>query len=90
MTGPCVCAGALLPRTKTREGLRLNVAQLPMEHIQARRHDVLAEMARLQVHHEETHTQVHGTPASADSDRRRLTAARAAAAEARRRFRPKA
>ena len=47
-------------RTKTRTGLKLEMHALPLEHMQAKRLDVLAEMARLQVLHEETHNLVHG------------------------------
>ena len=74
-------------RTKTREGLMLAMVKLPLEHIQKRRHDILAEMARLQIIHEETFIRVHGTAATAEADRRRVAAARAALAEARRAWR---
>ena len=46
-------------RTKTRSGLTLDLRALPTDHIKTRRLDVLAEMARLQVLHEETRVRVH-------------------------------
>ena len=73
-------------RTKTRAGLWLQIDELPVDHIQARRYDVLAEMARLQVLHEETRTRLHGMPATA-TDQQRLQQAQAGFAEAQRRFR---
>lgn len=74
-------------RTKTRAGLKLNIQQLPLEHMQKHRYDVLAEMARLQVLHEHTHTRMHGTAATGDADHIRLTAAQSALIDARRKFR---
>ena len=62
-------------RTKTRTGLLLQIDELPLQFMAARRLDVLAEMARLRVLHEETHTRVHGTPDTAVQDQRRLAAA---------------
>ena len=46
-------------RTKTRNGPTLDLCALPTDHIKTRRLDVLAEMARLQVLHEETRVRVH-------------------------------
>ena len=53
----------------------------------ARRLDVLAEMARLRVLHEETHARVHGTARTAAEDQRRLVAAKKACKEAVKKFR---
>ena len=74
-------------RTKTRWGLQLETKKLPLEHMQTRRLDVLAEMARLRVLHAETDMRVHGTPSTAAGDDRRLQAAKAALGEAVRVFR---
>ena len=60
---------------------------LPLQFMQARRLDVLAEMARLRVLHEETHARVHGTARTAAEDRRRLAAAKKACKEAVKKFR---
>mgnify|MGYP007041102455 CR=1 FL=1 len=68
-------------RTKTRSGLMVKSTALPTDHIKTRRLDVLAEMARLQVLHEETQVRVH--TAQDDQTRaandKRLQNARAAA-----------
>lgn len=74
-------------RTKMGTGLKLAMRQLPLAHMQKRRHDVLAEMARVQVIHEETFVRVHGTPATREADRHRVAAARAALMVAKRAFR---
>ena len=74
-------------RTKTRDGLVLNLDELPMEHIQGRRHAVLAELARLGVLHEQTRIRVHGTAATTATDQKRLDEAQANLATARQKFR---
>ena len=76
-------------RTKTRGGLKLDVRALPTEHIKAWRLDVLAEMARLQVLHEETRIRVHtaGDQRTDAANRRRLQNARNEAAAAKKAFR---
>ena len=74
-------------RTKTRDGLVLNSDELPMEHIQGRRHAVLAELARLGVLHEQTRIRVHGTAATTAADKKRLDEAQANLATARQKFR---
>ena len=74
-------------RTKTRDGLVLRIKELPLHLIQESRLDVIAEMARLRLLHEETRTRVHGTPITADADATRLEEARAALNVARRAFR---
>ena len=63
-------------RTTTRHNVQLAVQRLPMEHIQTRRFDVLAEMARLRVMHEATRMRTHGSPASVQDDQRRVQQAR--------------
>ena len=73
-------------RTKTRDGLILDMQFLPLTHIQARRNDVLVEMARLQVIHEATHSRVYGTAATAVADLQRLQAAESALVAAKRVF----
>jgi hypothetical protein len=70
-------------RTKARTGLTLET-QLPLQHMQQTRLDVLAELARLRVLHEETHARLHGTVATAAGDNARLQAAREAHTTARR------
>ena len=69
-------------RTKTRTGLKLAMKQLPLKHIQKRRHDVLAEVARLQVLHTRTLKLVHGTERTAVADDRRIASAVVALAKA--------
>ena len=68
-------------------GLKLAMRQLPLAHMRKRRHDVSAEMARVQVIHEETFVRVHGTPATREADRHRVAAARAALMVVKRAFR---
>ena len=65
----------------------LQIDELPLQFMQARRLDVLAEMARLRVLHEETHARVHGTARTAAEDQRRLAAAKKACKEAVKKFR---
>ena len=79
-------------RTKTRTGLGLNMPQqppsnkplLPLDHIKARRLDVLAEMARLKLLHVQTAVRVAPTTPAADAAR--IAKARLLLREARRKF----
>ena len=74
----------MVSRTKMGTGLKLAMRQLLLARMQKRRDDVLAEMARVQVIHEETFIRVHGTR---KADRHRVAAARAALMVAKRVFR---
>lgn len=80
-------------RTKMRTGLSLDLPRhprtneplLPLDHMQKRRLDVLAEMARLEVLHVQTDVRV--APTTAEADARRIRKARSAWKAAEKKFR---
>ena len=73
-------------RTKTRQGLSLHLNELPWDQMKESRLDVLAEMARLRILHEQTRLVVLGTPATAAQDAARVVAAQTAHLAAERAF----
>ena len=80
-------------RTKMRTGLSLDLPRrprtneplLPLDHMQKRRLDVLAEMARLELLHVQTDVRV--APTTAEADARRIRKARSAWKAAEKKFR---
>ena len=80
-------------RTKMRTGLSLDLPRhprtneplLPLDHMQKRRLDVLAEMARLEVLHVQTDVRV--APTTAEADARRIRKARSTWKAAEKKFR---